>query len=161
MDGLRIDDVSRALARGASRRAVIKGLVAGIAAAVGVRSLPPEAAAAATCTSPGPLNYCNSDADCCGASLCRGGVCTCPAGQKICQGGCIASTATCGPTQCPAGFRSCGGICKDVSRDVNNCGACGRVCGPAKTCSNGQCCPKGTVFCNGSCKMASQCELLV
>lgn len=157
MDGIRIDEVSRALARGTSRRAVLKGLFAGVAAAVGVRALP---AAAAVCTPPGPLNYCNSDAECCGDSLCRGGICTCPTGQKICQGSCIASTATCGPSYCPAGFTPCGGVCKDLQRDVNNCGSCGRACGPSKICSNGQCCPKGTVFCNGTCKMASQCELV-
>jgi hypothetical protein len=157
MDGMRFDNVSRALASGTSRRRVIKGLFAGVVAALGAKALP---AAAETCTPPGPRAFCNFDVECCDESVCRGGVCTCPSGMKECKGGCIPRGNTCGPTYCPAGFKSCAGICKDVSRDVNNCGYCGHVCGIGKTCSNGQCCPKGKVFCNGTCKMASQCELV-
>jgi hypothetical protein len=159
MDGMRFDDVSRALARGTSRRAVLKGLFAGVAAAAGLRALP-DSADAATCTPPGPRNFCNFDVECCSGSLCRNGACSCPAGKKICGSGCIDESQTCGPSYCPAGFKVCGGICKDTSRDPQNCGSCGIVCGPTKTCSNGRCCPKGTVFCNGTCKPSTECELI-
>jgi len=71
------------------------------------------------------------------------------------------SDSKCGLT-CASNFRDCDGEAgngceKDVSRDINNCGGCGKTCtaGAGKTawCRNGQCgettCAAGRGDCNG------------
>ena len=156
MDGTRFDTAAKALARGMTRRTVIKGLFAGLGT-VAVSRTP---AAALTCTPPGGLNYCNADSECCDNGLCRNGICQCPTGEKICGTGCIPLAQTCGPTYCPVGFRTCGGTCIDITRDSRNCGSCGVTCGVGKICSNSHCCGKGLVFCSGACRLASTCPLI-
>ena len=52
-----------------------------------------------------------------------------------------------------AGGQFCGGICTDTSHDRNNCGACGNVCPPGVSCSNGTCgCLPGQTICSGTCR---------
>ena len=152
MDGGRFDGAAKALARGVSRRAVLRGLLGGVVATAAARALP-----SAACTPPGPRNFCNADSECCGTSRCLLGACTCPTGTKACGDRCIAQADTCGPSYCPAGFAACGTRCVDSSRDRANCGGCGRSCAVGQSCSNGRCCPKGRVFCDGRCKPANQC----
>jgi hypothetical protein len=41
--------------------------------------------------------------------------------------------------------------CADLSKDANNCGACGVKCAMAQTCSNGSCCAAGRTGCGGAC----------
>lgn len=56
---------------------------------------------------------------------------------------------------CPGG-RFCSGLCKDISSDPNNCGACGNVCAPGVSCLNGTCgCPPGQTRCSGGCTNTS------
>jgi hypothetical protein len=43
------------------------------------------------------------------------------------------------PCQCDAGKVPCGGRCVDLQTDVNNCGACGRVCSSGEQCTGGLC----------------------
>lgn len=49
----------------------------------------------------------------------------------------------------------CNGACVDTQADVQNCGACGNVCGSGEKCNAGLCqsgdCPAGQTDCNGSC----------
>lgn len=155
MDGARFDAAAKALATGVSRRTMLKGLVGGVMAAITSRAAP-----AAACTPPGFPNYCNADSECCDNGLCINGICQCPTGKKTCGDRCIDQALTCGPSYCPAGYKTCGTRCIDTTRDRNNCGACGRVCATGQTCSNGNCCRKGHVFCNGTCKLSSQCTLV-
>jgi len=54
--------------------------------------------------------------------------------QPVCQPGEIA----CGSRCCPPGQACCGGKCARLDT-VNNCGACGIVCGPTATCRDSRC----------------------
>lgn len=45
------------------------------------------------------------------------------------------------------GLTDCGGVCVDVTADLANCGACGRVCSGGNACSGGTCVP-GAVSAN-------------
>jgi hypothetical protein len=62
----------------------------------------------------------------------------------------------CGPAAVDTGLTLCGTSCADTSTDVNNCGACGTVCGSANTssvsCTGGSCqltCNAGFADCDG------------
>jgi hypothetical protein len=49
-----------------------------------------------------------------------------------------------------SGLAACHGTCSDILYDANNCGGCGRVCGPgAPVCHLGTCqaCPAGSLVC--------------
>ena len=105
-----------------------------------------------------------TDANNCGAcgTHCPSGVCSngsCVLAQDICTGksvgdACAAAnflgvctfngTAVVCTGTCSAGFGNCDGSltngCEtNLSRDVNNCGACGHVCAAGSICSNGTC----------------------
>lgn len=41
--------------------------------------------------------------------------------------------------RCPSGWGACRGGCYDLSRDGENCGACGRACPISRTCQLGEC----------------------
>jgi len=41
--------------------------------------------------------------------------------------------------ECNEGLTDCFGSCVDLQTDVNNCGACGNVCGQGESCVNGVC----------------------
>jgi hypothetical protein len=58
---------------------------------------------------------------------------------------------------CQAGKTMCSGRCLDLSSAPRNCGACGRVCGPSQTCSNGVCSGTGSTSNNG--KATSTCKV--
>ena len=106
---------------------------------------------AARCGPPGNECYCWVTAR--GASFCGGndgayGAASCDecagAGRVCVRGGgafCDGPVACVLPC-CPRGYRECGGRCVDVLRDPDNCGACGRTCGPDRpnVCAGGSCC---------------------
>lgn len=109
MDGNRFDALSRRLARRHSRRGALGGALSGLAALVGF-----GVAGAA-----------------------------CPAGQYAGSGGrCLCKTTGRAPTlsgcPCGAGETKCGGVCRDLSRDVANCGSCDLAC-QGDTCNSPFC----------------------
>src|SRR4051812_40546499 len=108
MDGTSFDKMAKSLATGRSRRSVLKGLFAGLAATATTRVLSAQA-----CTPPGFPNYCNADIECCDNGLCINGICQCPTGTKKCGDRCISQSSTCGPQYCPAGYSTCGTQCID------------------------------------------------
>ncbi len=62
---------------------------------------------------------------------------------------------------CPPGLTECGGLCRDLTSNSDNCGACGNSCSHDSVCRNGVCvqvtctcnpvCPTGQTWCNGAC----------
>lgn len=57
-------------------------------------------------------------------------------------------------TSCGDGSQVCGGSCTPVTRDPENCGACGNRCGVGQVCFQGACgtsCGTGTTQCGPSC----------
>ncbi|CAN5600949.1 hypothetical protein BH23CHL5_BH23CHL5_23750 [soil metagenome] len=119
MDGNRFDGLTRAMARGTSRRTVLRGIAGGAAggglAAIGLQRV---AGAQVDATCPGL-----SDAECGEGSICCAGVCR----EIEC---CIDEADP--NARCPEGTTCSEGICFDFCTDDNECedGAC--------------CCPDGS-----------------
>lgn len=84
---------------------------------------------------------CSARCDCCGNADCVQGVCGLGEGQQ-----CLESS------ECASGS-CCNGICRDLSTDLNNCGACGVRCASGSSCAAGVCrCPANApTVCNGVC----------
>lgn len=133
MDEQRFDDLTRALAAGLSRRAILRRIGTGIAgfgllgAGRGVADAAPSPCNVFCADQPGP----------------RGAQCrqTC----KACAGG---PEATC----FDASTNSF--TCLDIDNDASHCGGCGLICeAPYSACSGGECvCPAGTLACSsGGC----------
>jgi Glycosyl hydrolase family 12 len=56
---------------------------------------------------------------------------------------------------CPAGQQTCNGVCKALSSDPQNCGACGNACGAGLFCSLSACsatCAQGLTACGAACE---------
>ena len=85
---------------------------------------------------------------------------TCPEGAECSQGQCLCGGAPCCedgpcPITCDAGLTACAGPdasleCKDVSSDVDHCGACDHSCPEGAECSQGQCLCDGAPCCDES-----------
>lgn len=75
---------------------------------------------------PEPLNGLPSGARCIGGAP----------GNSGCASG---SECTGGKCTCYNGWTSCGGACRDLSRDPDNCNACGRQCTWGQRCKWGSC----------------------
>jgi hypothetical protein len=73
-------------------------------------------------------------------------------GTSACGGTEISNGGAC-QAQCAVGDTLCaGGTCANLQTDPNNCGSCGRACGPGQGCTRGSCgCPAGNLLCSGSC----------
>lgn len=130
-------------------------------------------AAAAGKGKPPPPEKCTNGTSCGACGICKKGKCTggdtgkCGACQVCNQDGsaCIAapdgSAAAneyygCGPDHGVGGLSCCGGDCVDISRDSDNCGACGTTCADGKICriltdGFGCGCDYSETECNGTC----------
>ncbi|MBL8604803.1 MAG: hypothetical protein JNK72_22945 [Myxococcales bacterium] len=93
---------------------------------------------------------CSGTTTTCSAVPRTSGTCTAPAGGTCGAGGVCA---------CPTGQTNCSNTCRALTTDVNNCGACGRICtaptGGSVTCANSTCvqaCPAGQSNCGGVCR---------
>lgn len=56
---------------------------------------------------------------------------------------------------CAAGQTNCGGTCRDLTTDVNNCGACATACAAGEVCMASACaasCGAGLTACSGACR---------
>jgi hypothetical protein len=60
-----------------------------------------------------------------GQSACSGGTCVTPA-PTSCPNGCNPANTSC--LTCPASETGCSGVCRNLSSDPVNCGACGKPC---------------------------------
>jgi hypothetical protein len=97
-----------------------------------------DADCAATATTP----RCRLDqhrcVECLGTGDCPLGKLCSPSGS--CVDGCVPATPN-----CQSGDQCCSSLCIDVSKDLSNCGACGRACSSAHvntpSCSNKLCAP--------------------
>ena len=90
----------------------------------------PDRCSCALCLGTSPTSSQCSDLGCCAGQQLCGSVC-CPS-EKICSNNqCIDS--------CPSGKDNCPTGCKDLKKDPQNCGACGKTCGKCQACVNGKC----------------------
>jgi hypothetical protein len=67
---------------------------------------------------------------------------------------CASGLADCGPHKppCATTEQDCGGICRDLTNDVKNCGACGVACGANESCEAAKCeCRPTFKRCAGAC----------
>jgi hypothetical protein len=112
MNAHQFDDLTRLLARGGSRRDMLKVvgalLVAGLAGMLGME--PAHA----------KEKQCRHDRHCARPRGGTGGIC--------CEGVCCPSPE----------YNCCHGVCTDI-HDPNNCGQCGNVCPAGTTCPFGSC----------------------
>ena len=145
MNDDRFDDLTKALATGASRRGTLKALVAvaaaGLVAVVGRRQV--AATQRPPCQPFGEI--CRVDVHCC-TGTCTDFRCACPPGlpnlcpaTQQCLGACpegkAFNAATC-QCECLAETRQCPG---------------GQCCATAAQCCGTGCCPEGTICCKGAC----------
>jgi hypothetical protein len=76
MDRDRFDDLTRAMAKGASRRDVLKGMLGGVAAGAAVITLPEMVGAQDTCIEPGgECEMAEGAVACCGSYTCFEALC--------------------------------------------------------------------------------------
>jgi hypothetical protein len=157
MEQDRFDDLTRALARGTSRRQALKllggSLAGGLLAFLGVG----EAAADNLCKPIG--KKCNKTSQCCGVAN----------ATVTCNG-------TCQVGACKAGFGNCddnpANGCETPLNTNTNCGACGNACTEDQTCQDGKCvsvcppspacsdtchCDPGQTCVNGTCCSGQVC----
>lgn len=102
MSSERFDDLSRALARGSSRRTVLRAIAAGVVGGV-LTLLGPSQAEAGVPVEPGICGtwgaFCRDDGDCC-SSRCRLRRCRCSTEANPC----VVTSDCCGQLVCFEGF---------------------------------------------------------
>lgn len=132
MDGHRFDDLTRALAGGASRRRVLRGLAAGVAGAFAGTFSRRRVGAQQECREVD--RACYNDFECCGggfngnsSAFCfkpRGrdrGKCTCREGFEECGGECVDPIGFC---ESGLFFENCRCVCEDGSEPCRGSNAC-------------------------------------
>jgi hypothetical protein len=111
----------------------------------------PSCTGGQTCCSEGCTDT-SSDPENCGKC---GTTCT---SEQTCTKGMCKNLPKCnGGPPCTDGQTCCASGCTDTSSDPNNCGACGKQCGPDETCASGMC--QSAFNCNGgpACMSPDQC----
>lgn len=111
MNWSRLDELTRTIASGRSRRRLLGGLLASLP----VTNLAHAVSSAQFfCRQIG--KSCTTNGDCCPSMVCAKQQCV-----------------------CPRGFRLCDGVCRNLSSDPNHCGACDYDCDPRQSCVSGVC----------------------
>ena len=142
MDGHEFDAWTRRFATATSRRAVLRGLIGGGAAALASRSSTTLGAKADICHRTGNGSF----------ELINVNTAALPDHEAHGDGylGTDAHCSACG-NACVAGQSCCAGSCVDLLSDPGNCGGCGTVC-ESGSCLDGGCgCADGLTDCAGAC----------
>lgn len=158
LDSKKFDFLTKSVVMAASRRQAIRGIVAGLAAAVlGRAGLEPAAAQLSADACVGLRKSCKKKPGepkprCCGRLRCRGGRCRCGNNTRQCGGECITRRQCCrdrecGPEgrcnnnrcSCPGSGTTCNGQCVNTDSSPNNCGICDRDCANDQGCIGGEC----------------------
>jgi len=64
----------------------------------------------------------------------------------------VLSTSSPFTITCPGSATACNGVCKNLTADLQNCGACGNVCSAQRACVSGKCeCKQGLTNCSNVC----------
>lgn len=117
MNRSRLDELTRAIASGHTRRRLLAGMLASLPMAHLTQA---ASSAQFFCRQIG--RSCTKNGDCCPSMVCA---------KQRCA--------------CPRGYRLCDGVCRDLSSDPNHCGACGFECDdPRMDCISGVCLLIGT-----------------
>jgi hypothetical protein len=77
----------------------------------------------------------------------EGATVTCVVCEPACAAGQLCADGVC----CDVGRSNCSGACRDLLRDKNHCGGCGRRCEDHQRCVGGACCADGSDVCDGAC----------
>lgn len=156
MDGQRFDELTKALARGSSRRRVLRGLAGGLVAAVAgaVAGTTQEGAAAP------PANKCGK-LTCAAGETCLkgpGGAQCCPSAQ-VCGKTCLAASCQAPCQVCDPASGTCVAAANGTLCDADN-----DLCTVGDSCQNGVCvagapvvCPGTQVCRGGSCVCPNSC----
>jgi hypothetical protein len=141
MDGIRFDDLTRTLAQPVSRRRVIRGGLASIALAFGVRRATAEAHTDCPDQELCGNKCCPQGSECCGSTCltpqkAQTDPKNCGACGNVCPANAVCSGGAC---VCPSGQTACGAHCVDTNTDPHNCGACGHNCSAGDICVDGHC----------------------
>lgn len=153
MDEKRFDNIVRILARGSSRRSILRGFVASLAGGL-LGAAGSQGAGAIACRGTGRV--CRVDGNCCSgrcvqeSGLSARRVCACPGGGVPCRGTCLDRNALLSdPDNCGAcGHRCPGSAC---ARAVCQAGVCAQVPLTGQSCDAGPCLD-GTCQADGSCR---------
>lgn len=150
MDGTRFDGLTRALARGASRRTVLRGLIGGAAAGTAAAAmsrvtLADEHDEPVAC--PGLLEPCGEveiaqqvPGECCDGLVC-------------CEGDPAYCAECCSDAECPQGSICCAGACRELECCIDDILTGGD---PNARCPEGTSCFEG--FCDAYCSTDDECE---
>jgi LPXTG-motif cell wall-anchored protein len=158
MDDRRFDALTRAFARGTSRRTAIKGLFGGVVGGVAVATrLNP--AGAQSCTPETVLDDCPLP-DACTTATCLNGTCDydggCPPGSCT---ECDNATGQCIAIICELGEECVGGVCQSIC-DEGWLWCGGQICAP-QCCTVDDCVAAGDTFCSSViCNIEGLCEVI-
>ncbi len=161
MQDWRFDDLTRTLGTATTRRGVLKGLLAGVAAALVGRSIvEPSQVAAASCdhrdcekrAAQFFVNCLKSTRLFGGGSRPGGSIPPSARNRTLCGLAMFAQLESCRQSGCLAEEVCCNGGCADLLRDPSNCGSCGHTCPSGATCYDGECqCPDNLTKCVEQC----------
>jgi hypothetical protein len=152
MDGSRFDEIARGMAKGSTRRSMLKALGGGALAALGLARTGGGADADTTCkpAAPKAQSKCTKDGQCCTGLVCQTG--NCQSGCRI-NGTFYASGA-------PHPANPCQACQPSVSTTQWSNTSDGTTCGTDEVCTGGTCgCAAGFINCGQGCVPGECCPI--